>query len=295
MKETNISDEMLSQFLEGSTNETDELRLLQAMEDDNLFDEDLVAIAEAAKLADTAPQQAPNLDLAKKQIAASLKSEDKREAIPTIRRSKTRMIWAIAASAALVLAVALFFLFRPDSNDQNFAQQEEKRVEEVSKEKGNNFKPGGEFATDKDDKNSRREKSSTNETENDRSESEDVQNAPITPQKVEKSYAKTQTANSLTVTKPNKDNYRVLCKNLERSLNFEWTATNVQNLHFTVTTAQGKVLAELYDKSATHYALLYSKIYPERQLKWMLKVVFEDGTTETRTGRVQIDYNHQNE
>lgn len=290
MKETNISDEMLSKFLEGSTNETDEVRFLQAMEDDNLSDEDLVAIAEAAKLADTTPQQAPNFDLAKKQIAESLRGEDKMETISTLQRSKARVIWAIAASAAIVIAVALFFLFRPDGDDQNFAQQEDKRVEEVSKKNADIQK-----TTDETKKNRHREEFSTNVTEDDRSEPEDVQTAPIIPQKVEKNYAKTQTANTLTVTKPSKDNYRVLCKNLEKNLNFEWTTTNVQNLHFTVTTAQGKVLAELSDKSATQYSLKYNKIYPEQQLKWTLKVVFEDGTSEIRTGRVQIDYNHQNE
>lgn len=291
MKEMNISDEMLSKFMEGRTDEVEEARLLQAVEDDGLSAEDLAAIAEAAKLADTAPKQAPNLDMAKKQIAESLRNEDKVKTISTPKSPKTRVIWAIAASAAIVIAVALFFLFRPDSNDQNFAQQEDKRVEEISKEKESKSKTDGEFTTDKAENNSHREKFSTNETEDDHSEPEDVQSAPITPQKIEKNYAKTQTANSLTVTKPNKDNYRVLCKNLEKSLQFEWTATNVQNLHFTVANLQGKVLAELTDKSATHYTLPYSKIYPGRQLKWTLKVVFEDGTNESQNGQVNIDYN----
>lgn len=295
MKETNISDEMLSMFLEGRTDESEDTRLLQAMEEDGITADDLAAIAEAAKLADKQPYAKPDLKKAQEQIGTALNGNAPNTVFLDRRKSRMRIMWATAASVTIVLAVALFFLFRPDSNDQKFAQQEKNRVEEVSKEKGKKSQTIGETATDKAEKARNGEKSSTKDAESVQSEPEDVQNVPITPQKVEKNYAKTQTGNSLTVTKPNKDNYRVLCKNLEKSLNFEWTATNVQNLHFTVTTAQGKVLAELYDKSATHYALLYSKIYPERQLKWTLKVVFEDGTTETRTGQVQIDYNYQNE
>ena len=127
MKEMNISDELLSKFLEGKTDDAEDARLLQAMEA-----EDLAAIAEAAKLADTVPQQTPNLILAKKQIEDSLKDKEIVENITTIQRSKARVYWAVAASIAVLLAVALFFLFRPERSDQNFAQQENNRIEEVS-------------------------------------------------------------------------------------------------------------------------------------------------------------------
>lgn len=289
MKEMNISDETLSRFLEGRTDADEDMRLLQAMEADGMSLDDIAAIAEAAKLADTAPQQAPNLDLARQQIAESLRNEDKIETIPTLKRSKTRVALALAASVAIVIAVALFFLFRPDSNDQNFAQQEKGCLEtDVKTEKQESETTD---KTEQTDKNRMNNRSSDIETEDNHSEPEELQPALITPQKVEKNYAKTQMANSLTVTKPNKDNYRILCKNLEKSLDFEWTATNVQNLHFTVANAQGKVLAELSDKSATQYALTYSKIYPERQLNWTLKIVFEDGTSENRNGKINVDYN----
>lgn len=291
MKEINISDEMLSKFMEGRTDEVEEARLLQAMEEDGFTAEDLAAIAEAAKLADAAPNQAPNLDLAKRQIAESLRNEDKVKTIPTFKSPKTRVMWAMAASVAIILAVALFILFRPDSNEQNFAQQDESRVEtEVKTEKQESE------TTDKTgltDKNRKDNISSNTDTEVVQPEQEEVQSTPITPQKLEKNYAKTQIANSLTVTKPNKDNYRVLCKNLEKTLIFEWSVTNVQKLHFTVTDAQGKVLAELTDKTTTHYALVYNKIYPERQLKWKVEAVFEDGTSESKSGQIQIDYQIQ--
>lgn len=285
MKEMNISDELLSKFLEGMTDEVEDTRLLQVMEDDNLSDEDLVAIAEAAKLADAVPQQAPNLDLAKKQIVESLRNDDEVETVPTIKRSMTRMIWALAASAAIVIAVALFILFRPDDPGQNFAQTgtDSTAVTTTQPQQEKNLAQ----TTAPSDNAPAIQQKSSNTSEETVAPEETIH----TSQVMEKQYAKTQIANNLTVIKPNKDNYRILCKNLEKSLNFEWTATNVQNLHFTVSNAQGKVLAELLDKSATQYALTYSKIYPERQLNWTLKIVFEDGTSVSRHGKVNVDYN----
>ena len=285
MKEKNISDELLSKFLEGMTDEVEDTRLLQVMEDDNLSDEDLVAIAEAAKLADAVPQQAPNLDLAKKQIVESLRNDDEVETVPTIKRSMTRMIWALAASAAIVIAVALFILFRPDDPGQNFAQTgtDSTAVTTTQPQQEKNLAQ----TTAPSDNAPAIQQKNSNTSEETVAPEETIH----TSQVMEKQYAKTQIANNLTVIKPNKDNYRILCKNLEKSLNFEWTATNVQNLHFTVSNAQGKVLAELLDKSATQYALTYSKIYPERQLNWTLKIVFEDGTSVSRHGKVNVDYN----
>lgn len=291
MKEINISDEMLSKFMEGRTDEVEEARLLQAMEEDGFTAEDLAAIAEAAKLADAAPNQAPNLDLAKRQIAESLRNEDKVKTIPTFKSPKARVMWAMAASVAIILAVALFFLFRPDSNEQNFAQQDESRVEtEVKTEKQESETTSKTKLTDKNRKNNI---TSNTDIENVQSEPKVVQSAPIAPQNIEKNYTTTKTVNSLKVTKPNKDHYRVLCKNLEKSLNYEWEATNVRQLHFWVTNAQGQKVADVTDKTLSQYPLKYKDIYPQKQLKWTLEILFEDGTCESRSGQIQIDYQIQ--
>ena len=291
MKELNISDEMLARFLEGRTDADENARLLQAMEAEGVTAEDLVAIVEAAKQADAKPLETPNLAKAEEQIQSVLNDGD--QTAQTVfmdrRRSRMRVVWTIAASAAIVLAVALFVLFRPERSDQNFAQQENRRVETEVKTENQ-----GSETTDKTEltNNDRKNKMSSNtNTKGAHSEQNDAQPALINPQKFEKNYTETKIANTLTVTKPSKNDYRVLCKNLEKSLQFEWTATNVQKLHFKVTNAQGKVLAELTDKTVTHYTLSYSKIYPERQLEWKLEVVYEDGASEAQSGHVNIDYN----
>lgn len=291
MKELNISDEMLARFLEGRTDADENARLLQAMEAEGVTAEDLVAIVEAAKQADANPLETPNLAKAEEQIQSVLNDGD--QTAQTVfmdrRRSRMRVVWTIAASAVIVLAVALFVLFRPNGSDQNFAQQEKQRVETEVKTENQ-----GSETTDKTeltDKNRKNNMSSISDTISVPSESTGSPPAPITPQKLEKNYTETKIANTLTVAKPSKNDYRVLCKNLEKSLQFEWSATNVQKLHFTVMNAQGKVLAELTDKTVTHYTLSYSKIYPERQLEWKLEVVYEDGASEAQSGHVNIDYN----
>ena len=252
MKEMDISDEMLSRFVEGTTDEADEKCILHSLEDDELSAEDLAAIAEAAKLVDTAPQQIPNLFLAKRQIEDTLKNDNKKSAAPTSGRSKSRVYWAVAASIAMLLCVALFLLFRPDGSDQNFVQNGS-------------------------------DTSSVTITQ-------PQQDGNLAQTTIQAEYTGTKTANSLMVSKPSKDNYSVLCKNLDKAFQFEWSATNVQSLNFSVTNTQGKTIAQTSSISDNHYQLKYSDIYPEKKLSWSLEVVFKDGAREKRSGQIQIDY-----
>lgn len=291
MKKRDISEELWFRYLEGKTNEeeTGQINRLLA-EDDELLAE-FVAVREAVQLVDKEPCQQPDLERAKEQINQVLCIESPAENKPVElpRRSNLHRYIAMAAAAALLVGVALFLLFRPDHNDNSLARQEKPCVETEVKTENQ-----GSETTDKTEltNNDRKNKMSSNtNTKGAHSEQNDAQPALINPQKFEKNYTETKIANTLTFTKPSKNDYRVLCKNLEKSLQFEWTATNVQKLHFKVTNAQGKVLAELTDKTVTHYTLSYSKIYPERQLEWKLEVVYEDGAGESRSGHINIDYN----
>lgn len=292
MKEMNISDELLSKFLEGRTDGAEDVRLLQELDAEDISLEDLAAIAEAAKLVNVEPQKTPDLIKAEDQVKAVLDSSA-RETMPYVtdrRRSRQRIVWATAASVAVVLAVALFFLFRPDSNDNNLAQQEKERVETESKTQEQNQETT--VKTEQTDKTRQNDMPSKNDAEGVQPEPTNAQPEECTTQMMEKQYAQKAQASSLTVVKPNKDNYRVLCKNLEKTLDFEWSATNVQTLHFEVKDPKGKTVAETRDVSTRHYELKYQDIQPEKKLTWALEVVFKDGTQEKRTGQIQIDYNY---
>ena len=288
MKEMNMSDELLSLFLEGKTDEMEDARLLQAMEAEDLSLEDLAAIEEAAKLTDTKPLVNPDLAKAEDQIKAALNSNTKNASIIFMnkRKSRLRVVLAMAASLALVMAVALFVLFRPDSTDQKFVKNDtdstavtnsqpktEKNLAQSAPQQKNTTNP-----------------QSANETDNETVMPDEV---TYTSQTLEKQYARTQTANNLTVTKPGKSNYAVLCKNLEKTFDFEWESDNVQSLQFTVKNAQDKTIVSFSDQNAKRYSLKYRDIYPDRKVSWSLTATFADGTQQTRTGQVNIDYQVQ--
>ena len=292
MSEKHISEELWMRFLEGNVSEEENERLMRLMAEDDALLEEYLSVNESLKRIDSRPLAKPDLDLAQKQIGEALKAGDaQKENVAMLpRRSNFRKYLAMAAVAALLVGAALFFLFRPDRNDNNLAQQEKQRVEAEAKTQDQSPEITTEPAqTNRTRKNDMPSKS---DTEGVQSESTAAQEEMYSSQKLEKHYAATQTANSLTVTKPSKDNYRVLCKNLEKTLNFEWTAANVQSLHFVVKDTKGKTVAETKSVTDNHYSLKYSDIYPERNLTWSLVVVFKDGSQEKRNGQIQIDYNH---
>ena len=286
MKETDISEELWFKFLEGRTNEEETERITRLMAEDDELMAEFMAMREAMQMTDAEPCKTPDFDLAKEQISQVLHKESTEEnkVIMLPRRSNIRKYFAVAAVAALLIGVALFFLFRPDHSDNNLARQEQKKVGSVEKVQSQKSETA--------EGTQHNENSSKKNVENDQPASSDASSDSYTTQKIEKNYATTQEANSLTVTKPNKDNYRVLCKNLEKTLNFEWSATNVKTLHFTVKDSKGKTIAESKDVAANQFSLKYGEIHPEKKLTWSLVVVFKDGSQEKRGGQIQIDYNN---
>ena len=279
-------------FLDGNVSEEENERLMRLISEDDVLMEEYLSVNESLKRIDSRPLAKPDLVLAQKRIGEALKADDaqKDNVAMLPRRSNFRKYLAMAAAAALLIGVALFVLFRPDHNDNNLAQQEKQRVEAEAKTQSQSPETTTEPAqTNRTRKNDMPSKS---DTEGVQPESTNAQPEEYTTQMMEKQYAQKAQANSLTVTKPSKDNYRVLCKNLEKTLNFEWTAANVQSLHFVVKDSKGKTVAETQSVTENHYSLKYSDIYPEQKLTWSLVVVFKDGSQEKRNGQIQIDYNH---
>ena len=68
MKKTNISNELLAKFLDGQTSEKENAQILALLADDKELMEEFTAIAEAARLADSAPIAEPDLNMAPQQI-----------------------------------------------------------------------------------------------------------------------------------------------------------------------------------------------------------------------------------
>jgi len=290
MSEKQISDELWMRYLEGDVSEEEAERLMRLMAEDDALLEEYLAVSESQKRVDSQPLASPNQELAQKQIREALKGivADKENVKTLPLHTNLRKYVAMAAAAALLIGVALFFLLWPDHNDNNLAQQEKQHVEAGAKTQSQSPETtAGQEQSDMIRKNDIPSNKGTNAVQ---PEPTAAQEEIYSSQKLEKNYASTQIANSLTVTKPSKDDYRVLCKNLEKTLNFGWSATNVRTLHFAVKDSKGKTIAESNDIEADHYELKYRDIQPEKKLTWSLTVVFKDGTQERRGGRIQIDY-----
>jgi hypothetical protein len=302
MKELNISEELFSRFLDGKTSEEENEQILQLLAENPELMDEYTAIAKASQLADHEPLRKPKLDVAAQSIRSVLpESQADNPNVSTNRRRSIRIFtMAAAAVAAILLASTIYLLLRP-TNPQNTLVQDNKsetdstliqpQMEQTYIAQNETSESAISEATSSTVEN----ETSTAATTTTETPSSTPSNEFHSGQVEERHYASTQEANSLSITKPNKSNYLVLCKNLDKTFVFEWNASNVQKLHFTVKDASNKVIAEITDADTKRYELSYRKIYPEKQLTWKLAVTYKDGSKDEQSGQINIDYNINNQ
>lgn len=302
MKELNISEELFSRFLDGRTSEDENEQILQLLAENPELMDEFTAIAKASQLVDHEPLRKPNLEVAARSVRTVLsESQADNPNVTTKRRRGIRIFtMAAAAVAAILLASTIYLLLRP-TNPQNTLVQDNKsetdstliqpKVEQTYIAQNETSESVISEATSSTVEN----ETSTAKTNTTETPSSIPSNEYHSVQVEERHYAATQETNNLNVVKPNKSNYLVLCKNLDKSFVFEWTATNVQSLCLTIKNSQGKTIAETTDINALRYELLYRFVYPEKQLSWSLIVNYKDNTKEQRNGQIQIDYNLNNQ
>lgn len=303
MNKLNISDELFAKYLDGTASEEENEQILKLLAEDPELLEEFTAIAEASKLTDHEPLATPNIEEASRQIKANLPAIQASDtAVPNNRKRHIRLyITAAAAVAAILLASTIYLLLRPTSNDSFLAHQEETVTDTLATTQTQNEILIAENETPQQhdnmaaDEAQQTEAETETKTETNSSSASSPANEYYTGLSEEKHYASKAEANSLTMVKPAKTSYAILCKNLDKSFVFEWTATNVQSLCLTIKNSQGKTIAETTDINALRYELLYRSVYPEKQLSWSLIVNYKDNTKEQRNGQIQIDYNLNNQ
>lgn len=299
MNKLNISDELFAKYLDGTASEEENEQILKLLAEDPELLEELAAIAEACKLTDHEPLATPNLEEASRQIKANLPTtQSSNTAIPNNRKRHFKLyITAAAAVAAILLASTIYLLLRPTPNDNFLAHQEETTTDTLTTIQAQNEILIAETETpqQRDDIVANEAQQTETETETNTSSASSPANEYHTGFSEEKHYASKTETSSLSMVKPAKTSYAILCKNLDKSFVFEWTATNVQSLRLCIKNSQGKTIAETTDKEALRYELPYRSIYPEKQLSWSLVVNYKDNTQEQRNGQIQIDYNINNQ
>lgn len=302
MKELNISEELFSRFLDGRTSEEENEQILQLLAENPELMDEFTAIAKASQLVDHEPLRKPNLEVAARSVRTVLsESQADNPNVTTKRRRGIRIFtMAAAAVAVILLASTIYLLLRP-TNPQNTLVQDNKsetdstliqpKVEQTYIAQNETSESVISESTSSTVEN----ETSTAKTNTTETPSSKPSNEYYSTQVEERHYAATQETNNLNVVKPNKSNYLVLCKNLDKSFVFEWNASNVQKLHFTVKDASNKVIAEVTDAATKRYELSYRKIYPEKQLTWKLAVTYKDGSKDEQSGQINIDYNINNQ
>lgn len=299
MNKLNISDELFAKYLDGTASEEENEQILKLLAEDPELLEEFIAIAEASKLTDHEPLATPNLEEASRQIKANLHAIQASDtAVSNNRKRHIRLyITAAAAVAAILLASTIYLLLRPTPNDNFLAHQEETVTDTLATTQNEILIAENETPQQHD--NMAADEAQQTETETKTETNSSSASSPVneyhTGLSEEKHYASKAEANSLTMVKPAKTSYAILCKNLDKSFVFEWTATNVQSLCLTIKNSQGKTIAETTDINALRYELLYRSVYPEKQLSWSLIVNYKDNTKEQRNGQIQIDYNLNNQ
>ena len=302
MKELNISEELFSRFLDGRTSEDENEQILQLLAENPELMDEFTAIAKASQLVDHEPLRKPNLEVAARSVRTVLSESqaDNPNVTTKCRRGIRIFTMAAAAVAAILLASTIYLLLRP-TNPQNTLVQDNKsetdstliqpKVEQTYIAQNETSESVISEATSSTVEN----ETSTAKTNTTETPSSIPSNEYHSVQVEERHYAATQETNNLNVVKPNKSNYLVLCKNLDKTFVFEWNASNVQKQHFTVKNASNKVIAEVTNNDTKRYELSYRKIYPEKQLIWKLAVTYKDGSKDEQSGQINIDYNINNQ
>ena len=296
MKRLNISDELFSRFIDGKTSETEEKQLLKEIAENPEMMEEFIAISKGSSLTDQKPFQNPNFVTAKQNIKNSLSAEKFSNVNPFVNRKRRfRILVTAAATIAIVLITSMIYLLMRPVVDQNTFVQDAAMIDSTYTQAEENYiymaknEVSDSTALKLISKTSESELNTPNEV------GEALSEESYIVQREELYYAAAQEANNLSVVKPNKGDYSILCKNLDRSFLFEWKASNVQKIHFKVVNSQGKTIAEVTDPSVKCYELIYRSVYPESQLNWTLSVTYKDNTQDIQKGKININYNVKNQ
>ena len=140
MNERNISDELLSKFMEGTTTEAENEQIFRQLKDDHSLATNLASMIEATKLTDKTSHLQPDMDRAKQQIAAEIDHIKGRGKKLVLFQNimNTRTLWVVASVAVVLLLVILgSVVFRsPNVNrsEKLIAKQEVNSMNSVSKD-----------------------------------------------------------------------------------------------------------------------------------------------------------------
>ncbi|MBO2524241.1 MAG: hypothetical protein CW341_00845 [Bacteroidetes bacterium] len=304
MKKTNISNELLAKFLDGQTSEEENAQILALLADDKELMEEFTAIAEAAKLADSAPIAPiaePDLNMAAQQIHESINTQQNTSnSIHIAQRPSHRRFFITLAAAVITILIAstIYLLMRPSNNEDFFVEQKGTDIDTML-----TITEQEEILVAENEIPQTTDNIASSDSQNAGTKKEKDTASPSNPssgnnpnvQMMKQSYASKAEINNLTMLTPPRADYGIQFKNMDKSFKFEWSTGNVQSLNFTLKDSQGRVIANITDPNTNQYELKGNTVYPEKQVTWSIVVRYKDNTEEQRNGKIRIGYEINNQ
>lgn len=279
MKTTLISDELLARFLDHKTTEEETELVLSYLNEEKDHLEEFLSIRKASLLAGKTASQ--TIDI--KDSAAFIKNNTHSSKKST--NNKRVALWiSVAASIIVIISVSYFIVYhKPHSNPMELAQTTSqdslklKNEEEIS----NSVPIKNEDPIINTDK--------KQPIDPDLNKSESDNGIPVQI-KTQHNATSQSVENSLSIIKPAKSPYTILCKNMEKELFFQWQNTTAKSVTFRLFNSKNEVIITKSDPTMRSFALLFKELKKEKKIFWEVKVVFEDGTSDMKTGRIEITY-----
>ena len=183
----------------------------------------------------------------------------------------------LLAIAALLVGIALFFVFRTTEDKSQLTTQEHISLEDIEYDL---YVPA-ESETVDSDKSDLVYKGSKGGTK----ESEEYLTPEMEQMPTYNKGAKYE-GNYFEVLRPAKTPFIVVCRNLYKTFDFQW-ASNAETIEVILRDRNGRVIM---DREITEAGLQlkYEDYYKFLEVFWELKATYADGTSETKVGVLQL-------
>lgn len=218
---------------------------------DNSQFEEIIRSLEAERLTGSEPLQKPNMLLAQSQVKSTVKG----------KTDKSRLwVYMAAASLALAVGVTVFFVLKNANNSENLAHNSDENSTvhdniEIDME-----------AISSDTVQYAERSPINSSSQNNADNSVEQEDVPLQASKLENNYATMEVISHIEMISPNKENYNILCKNLNKVFTFKWKSENVKSQVFTIRDSHGNVIFETSNATLNKYEIPYKKVYPEKKV-----------------------------
>lgn len=279
MKTPQVSDELLAKFLDNKTSKEETEIVLKFINEDKENFEEFLTIRKASMLVDQKPCNTID-DITIPEISSYNPKPFNN------KKKKVLMFISIAASVLFIISISFYFVFRsPLSNPTELAHNNSQNSMKVDSIENKSLSS--------DDERGKQIDSSTenNQSSNDPNNTNGKVNDEVPVQIKTQNYGSTQSVeNKLEMVKPSKSPYSILCKNLQKELVFQWNIVNAKKIEISLLNSNRKLIVSHSDSNMKSYSVFFKDLNKEKTIIWELKVLFDDNTTQTKTGVIQITY-----